>query len=134
MVADPKIVREVGTLCKVWLSSRSPIFAFSTSTTGDSPLTVTVSWSARGVSREVRCLVRDDGVFTVPHDYLASLPAPAQLLSAEVATVRTGRAAVRAPGVEKGQLRIALRDVIVLPVSPWTATASTPPAPALDER
>ena len=98
-------------------------------------LTITVSWSARGTSREVRCLVRDDGAFAVPREYLASLPAPAQLLSAEVATVRTRQAAVSAPGAEKGQLRIALRDVIPLPVSPWTATpVAAPPASALDER
>jgi hypothetical protein len=43
IVVVPKIERDVGTRSSVCLSSRSPIFVFSTSTTGELPETVTVS-------------------------------------------------------------------------------------------
>jgi hypothetical protein len=43
-VVDPKIVREVGTAVRISWERRAPTFVFSTSTVGDEPLTVTVSW------------------------------------------------------------------------------------------
>jgi hypothetical protein len=101
------------------------------------PLVASVSWSSRAVSREVRCRVRDDGSFTVPRELLASMPSVNQLASAEVSAVRTRIAPLTAPGVARGELRVALRYVTPLPVAAWPSAGTTVPPPATpagDER
>lgn len=93
------------------------------------PLVLSVSWSARGSAREVRCRVRDDGSFSVGRELLAALPPPTQLMSAEVAALRTRTAPVATPGIGRGELRVGLRDVLPLPVAAWPANVAAPPAP-----
>ncbi|MCU1277217.1 MAG: hypothetical protein JWM53_763, partial [bacterium] len=48
------------------------------------PLVLEARWSSRGVTRTVRCRVRDDGSFSIPHDAFADLPATSALSSAAV--------------------------------------------------
>lgn len=98
------------------------------------PLVLSVSWSERGAAREVRCRVRDDGSFTIGRELLAALPPASRLLSAEVAALRTRTAPISTPGIDRGELRVGLRDVVPLPVvsspaSPSAAAAAPAAAP-----
>ena len=93
------------------------------------PAMLTVAWSARGLSREVRCRVRDDGSFTVARDLLASMPPFSQLASAEVSLVRARHAVLPIPGMPPGDLEVALREVVPLPVASGAALTPDPPVP-----
>jgi hypothetical protein len=83
----------------------------------DSPLLLEVRWSSRGGMRNVRCRVRDDGSFSIPHDAFAELPATATLSSATVTASRVARAPFFAPGAGRGELTLALKDVAALQVT-----------------
>jgi hypothetical protein len=80
------------------------------------PLLIEVRWSWRSGSRSVRCRVRDDGAYTVPHEVLASLPA--QAVSATVTATRQQRGPLGAPGAGRGELTLSLRDQAPLQVTP----------------
>lgn len=102
------------------------------------PAMLTIAWSTHDEAREVRCRVRDDGSFVVGREYLAALPPESRLSSAELSFARSHRAPLRAAGApEPGEVSIALREVMVLPVWSWPATGAAmmvpptaPPAPA----
>jgi hypothetical protein len=82
------------------------------------PLVLEARWSARGGTHAVRCRVRDDGAFSIPHDAFADLPATAALSSATVTATRVSRAPFFAPGAGRGELTLALKDVAALQVGP----------------
>jgi hypothetical protein len=84
----------------------------------DEPLLLEVKWSSRLGARAVRCRVRDDGEFNVPHDAFDALPAPSLLASATVTATRLVRGPLAAPGVGRGELTVELRDVVALAVAP----------------
>ena len=94
------------------------------------PMLLTVAWTSKAGALEVRCRVRDDGSFTVPRELLAAMPAPSQLTTAEVSAVRARRSPLAAPGASTGELEVALREVLPLPVSSWPAPGSGLPSPA----
>jgi len=75
-------------------------------------------WSSRAGTRTVRCRVRDDGAFSIPHDAFADLPATTTLSSATVTATRLSRAPFFAPGAGRGELTLALKDVAALQVNP----------------
>ena len=79
------------------------------------PLRLEVKWSSRVGARSVRCRVRDDGEFAVPHDAFDSLPAQA---AASVSASRVARGWFLAPGAGRGELILELRDVAPLQVTP----------------
>ena len=81
------------------------------------PLVLEARWSSRGGTHTVRCRVRDDGAFSIPHDAFADLPATATLSSATVTATRLSRAPFFAPGAGRGELTIALKDVASLQVA-----------------
>jgi hypothetical protein len=81
------------------------------------PLVLEARWSSRGGTHTVRCRVRDDGAFAIPHDAFADLPATATLSSATVTATRLSRAPFFAPGAGRGELTIALKDVAALQVA-----------------
>jgi hypothetical protein len=81
------------------------------------PLVLEARWSSRGGTHTVRCRVRDDGAFSIPHDAFADLPATATLSSATVTATRLQRAPFFAPGAGRGELTIALKDVAALQVA-----------------
>lgn len=98
------------------------------------PAILTISWSGRGGAREVRCRVRDDGSFTLGRELLSSMPSPNQMTGLpEVAMVRSRRAQILAPGVSPGELVVALREVVPLPVSAL-ALPGAAPAPTGEPR
>ena len=83
------------------------------------PLVLEAKWSSRAGTRTVRCRVRDDGAFSIPHDAFADLPATtAALSSATVTATRLSRAPFFAPGAGRGELTLALKDVAALQVAP----------------
>lgn len=82
------------------------------------PLLLEIKWTSRAGSRSVRCRVRDDGAFAVPHDAFAQLPPTASISSATVTATRLQRSGLFAPGAGRGELILALRDVAALQVSP----------------
>jgi hypothetical protein len=87
--------------------------------TGDDPLLLEVKWAGKTGARAVRCRVRDDGEFAVPHDAFDSLPvtfAPAS--GATVTATRLSRGAFTALGAGRGELLLELRDVAPLQVTP----------------
>ena len=49
------------------------------SAAGAEPLVLEARWSSRGGTHTVRCRVRDDGAFAIPHDAFADLPATTAL-------------------------------------------------------
>jgi hypothetical protein len=79
------------------------------------PLRLEIKWSSRVGARSVRCLVRDDGEFAVPHDAFDSLPAQA---APSVSASRVSRGLFLAPGAGRGELNLELRDVAPLQVTP----------------
>jgi hypothetical protein len=82
------------------------------------PLLLEVKWTSRAGSRSVRCRVRDDGAFGVPHDMFAELPPTSSIASATVTATRLARSPLFAPGAGRGELTLALKDVAALQVSP----------------
>jgi hypothetical protein len=82
---------------------------------GSEPLRLEVKWSSRVGARSVRCRVRDDGEFAVPHEAFDSLPAQA---AASVSASRVARGWFLAPGAGRGELVLELRDVAPLQVTP----------------
>lgn len=104
---DVPAYRRGGDLELKWVESGEP---------SDAAL-LTVAWSARGMAREVRCRVRDDGAFTVSRELLTAMPPPNLLTSAEVSMVRARRSPLVAPGTAPGELIVALREVVPLPVA-----------------
>jgi hypothetical protein len=82
------------------------------------PLVLEARWASRLGTRSVRCRVRDDGAFAIPHDAFADLPPTASLASATVTATRLSRAPFFAPGAGRGELTLALKDVAALQVSP----------------
>ena len=80
------------------------------------PLVLEARWNGRAGTRTVRCRVRDDGAFSIPHDAFADLPANAT--SATLTATRLSRAAFFAPGAGRGELTLALKDVAALQVTP----------------
>ncbi len=86
---------------------------------GAEPLLLDIKWSSRtrgAGAREVRCRVRDDGEFAVPHDAFDSLPA--QPSGATVTATRFARGPIVAPGAGRGEFTLELRDVAPLQVGP----------------
>jgi hypothetical protein len=81
------------------------------------PLVLEARWSSRGGTHTVRCRVRDDGAFSIPHDAFTDLPATAALSSATVTATRLSRAPFFAPGAGRGELTMALKDVAALQVA-----------------
>jgi hypothetical protein len=81
-------------------------------------LVLEARWSSRTGSRTVRCRVRDDGAFSIPHDAFADLPATGALSSATVVATRLSRAPFFAPGAGRGELTLSLKDVAPLQVTP----------------
>jgi hypothetical protein len=81
------------------------------------PLVLEARWSSRGGTHTVRCRVRDDGAFSIPHDAFADLPATAALSSAAVTATRLARAPFFAPGAGRGELTLGLKDVAALQVA-----------------
>jgi hypothetical protein len=88
------------------------------STATAEPLLIEAKWSSRAGTRAVRCRVRDDGAFSVPHDAFVELPAASLLSSAAVTATRLARSPLFAPGAGKGELTLALKDVATLQVTP----------------
>jgi hypothetical protein len=82
------------------------------------PLLLEVKWASRAGTRTVRCRIRDDGAFSVPHDAFAELPTAAALQSASVTATRLSRSPLFAPGAGRGELTLALKDVATLQVGP----------------
>jgi hypothetical protein len=82
------------------------------------PLVLEARWSSRTGTHTVRCRVRDDGAFSIPHDAFADLPATAALSTATVTATRLARAPFFAPGAGRGELTLALKDVAALQVTP----------------
>jgi hypothetical protein len=83
------------------------------------PLLIEVKWTSRVAgSRTVRCRVRDDGAFAVPHDAFAELPPSSAISSATVTATRAARTPLFAPGAGRGELTLALKDVAALQVTP----------------
>jgi hypothetical protein len=80
------------------------------------PLLIEVRWSSRAGAHVVRCRVRDDGSFAVPHDAFDALPPTLQLQSATVTASRVSRGALYAHGAGRGELLVELRDVANLQV------------------
>ena len=80
---------------------------------GSEPMRLEIKWSSRTGARSVRCRVRDDGEFAVPHDAFDSLPAQA---TATVSASRVSRGWFLAPGAGRGELILELRDVAPLQV------------------
>jgi hypothetical protein len=81
-------------------------------------LVLEARWSSRAGTHTVRCRVRDDGSFSIPHDAFAELPPTAALSSATVTATRLLRAPFFAPGAGRGELTLALKDVAALQVNP----------------
>ena len=77
-----------------------------------------VRWSSHAVTRTVRCRVRDDGAFSIPHDAFADLPPTTAQATATVTATRFARAPFFAPGAGRGELTLALKDVAALQVAP----------------
>jgi hypothetical protein len=79
------------------------------------PLRLEVKWATRQGARAVRCRVRDDGDFAVPHDAFEAMPQAAQ---ATLTATRVARGRLFAPGVGHGELTLSLREVAALQVAP----------------
>lgn len=88
------------------------------STPTTEPLLVEAKWSSKLGTRAVRCRVRDDGAFSIPHDAFDALPVGVPLTSATVTAARVARASLYAPGAGKGELTLSLKDVAPLVVAP----------------
>ncbi len=86
--------------------------------TASEPLLLEVKWTSRAGTRAVRCRVRDDGGFAIPHDAFDALPATTALSSATVTASRVARSPLFAPGAGRGELTLALKDVATLQVAP----------------
>jgi hypothetical protein len=82
------------------------------------PLLLEVKWTSRAGTRSVRCRVRDDGTFSIPHESFDALPATAALTSFTATATRVARASLAAPGVGRGELTVALKDAAALQVAP----------------
>jgi len=80
------------------------------------PLVLEARWTSRAGTKTVRCRVRDDGAFSIPHDAFVDLPATTA--TATVTAMRLSRAPFFAPGAGRGELTLALKDVAALQVSP----------------
>src|SRR5262249_42247392 len=80
-------------------------------------LLVETKWTSRAGTRSVRCRVRDDGAFAIPHDAFDLLPATTALQSATVTATRLARGTLFAPGAGRGELTLALKDVAALQVA-----------------
>ena len=83
---------------------------------GAEPLLLEVKWSSKTGARAVRCRVRDDGEFAVPHEAFDLLPA--QPTDASVIATRYARAPIAAPGAGRGDFVVELRDEQPLVVNP----------------
>jgi hypothetical protein len=82
-------------------------------------LLLEVKWAGKTGARAVRCRVRDDGEFAVPHDAFDSLPvAFGSTAGASISATRLSRGAFTALGAGRGELLIELRDVAPLQVIP----------------
>jgi hypothetical protein len=81
------------------------------------PLLLEAKWASRLGAHAVRCRVRDDGEFAIPHDAFDGLPAVSAPTSATVAATRVARAPLVAAGVGRGELTVELRDVAPLQVA-----------------
>ncbi|HEY2746876.1 MAG TPA: hypothetical protein VGL86_19770 [Polyangia bacterium] len=82
------------------------------------PLMLEARWTSRAGTRMVRCRVRDDGSFSIPHDAFADLPPTVALSTATVTATRVAREPFFAPGAGRGELTLALKDVAALQVTP----------------
>jgi len=80
-----------------------------------SPLVLEVKWAAENGARVVRCRATDDGAFIVPRTFLQF---PAMTQTATVSASRLERSPLWASGVGRGDLTIALRDIVSLQVAP----------------
>lgn len=87
-------------------------------TPANEPLLLEAKWSSRAGTRSVRCRVRDDGAFSIPHDAFDALPIASALTSATVTATRIARAGLYAPGAGHGELTLSLKDVAPLQVAP----------------
>jgi hypothetical protein len=85
---------------------------------GGEPLRLEAKWSSRAGSRAVRCRVRDDGEFAMPHEAFDLLPVASALSSISVTLTRLSRTPLWAPGAGRGELSVELRDVAPLQVTP----------------
>ncbi len=79
------------------------------------PMLIEVKWNAKAAGRTIRCRVRDEGAFVVPHDWFE--PLPAAVTSATVTATRLGRASMSLAG-GTGDLTLELREVVPLPAAP----------------
>jgi hypothetical protein len=82
------------------------------------PLLVEVKWTSRAGTRTVRCRVRDDGNFSIPHEGFDALPSASALTSFTATATRLSRSTLSAPGVGRGELTVALKDVAAVQVGP----------------
>jgi hypothetical protein len=82
------------------------------------PLLLEVKWTSRTGTRSVRCRVRDDGSFSIPHESFDALPAASALTSFTITATRLSRGTLAAPGAGRGELTVALKDVAALQVGP----------------
>ncbi len=82
------------------------------------PLLLEVKWTSRAGTRSVRCRVRDDGSFTIPHESFEGLPPAGAITSLTATATRLSRGTLAAPGVGRGELTLALKDVATLQVGP----------------
>ncbi len=79
---------------------------------GAEPISITVAWSTRASSGELRCRALDDGAFRISGGLL---PIPAdEPVRAELTVERVRRAALLAPGAGRGELVVGLREVVPL--------------------
>jgi hypothetical protein len=85
---------------------------------GAEPLLLEVKWSSRLGARAVRCRVRDDGDFSIPHDSFDALPAAGAIANATITAIRQQRSPIQAPGAGRGEFTVELRDVAPLQVAP----------------
>jgi hypothetical protein len=83
------------------------------------PLLLEAKWAGKTGARAVRCRVRDDGEFAVPHDAFDSLPATVgSSAGASITATRLSRGTFTALGAGRGELLLELRDVAPLQVIP----------------
>jgi hypothetical protein len=82
------------------------------------PLLLEVKWTSRAGTRTVRCRARDDGNFSIPHESFEALPPASALTSFTATATRVSRGTLAAPGVGRGELTVALKDVATLQVGP----------------
>ncbi len=81
------------------------------------PILLELKTAWRGGSRSVHCRVSDTGAFIVPRELVTALLQP-NLISASISAARVKRANLEAPSAGRGELVIALRDVVPIQVQP----------------